>query len=361
VLLTAASAALEPEHAWVLDLARKIGISRLADVTGLDYVGMPVWQAIRPQSRSYVVTQGKGLTPQRAMISAIAESTELYCAERVRPAARASIRAMEPSLGYDVATLPSVRPAKSHAAVQLDWVRARELGSNRPTWLPRELFDTDYSVGERPHASPFRRTTNGLGAGSTNEHACLHGLLEVVERHALSTAVPEPLSTESLGDELDALVSTVARAGLELRLASLATPLHIPVLEALVHEPDTGVVFVGSAARCSSREAALGAITEALQSRLTFITGTRDDLDDSHYAAFRAVRQQRAAAPPLASCASLPSLPEADARTHLATVVGLVAAHTGTAPIACDLSIEGLPLSVAFVAAPGLRFDARLH
>src|SRR6266536_3026160 len=50
------------------------GITRLADVTGLDWVGLPVYQAIRPNSRSLSVSQGKGLTRAQAKASALMES-----------------------------------------------------------------------------------------------------------------------------------------------------------------------------------------------------------------------------------------------------------------------------------------------
>src|SRR5690349_14780816 len=41
--------------------ARALGITRIADVTGLDYLGLPVFMAVRPNARSLSVCQGKGL------------------------------------------------------------------------------------------------------------------------------------------------------------------------------------------------------------------------------------------------------------------------------------------------------------
>lgn len=38
-----------------------MGITRLANVTGLDVIGIPVYMAVRPSSRSIAVSQGKGL------------------------------------------------------------------------------------------------------------------------------------------------------------------------------------------------------------------------------------------------------------------------------------------------------------
>ena len=60
-----------------------MGITRLADVTGLDRIGVPVFQAIRPLSRSVSVSQGKGLDPDAARASALMEAVETWHAERI--------------------------------------------------------------------------------------------------------------------------------------------------------------------------------------------------------------------------------------------------------------------------------------
>lgn len=57
------------------------GITRLADITGLDTLGVPVWSAIRPAARSYVVSAGKGLDPRHARVTAVMEAIETCCAE----------------------------------------------------------------------------------------------------------------------------------------------------------------------------------------------------------------------------------------------------------------------------------------
>ncbi len=52
-------------------LAAKIGVTRLANLTGLDRIGIPVIDAIRPNSRSYSVAQGKGITLEAAKVSGV--------------------------------------------------------------------------------------------------------------------------------------------------------------------------------------------------------------------------------------------------------------------------------------------------
>ena len=66
-----------------LVVAKKIGVTRVANVTGLDRVGIPVAIAIRPNSRFLSVAQGKGMTHDAAQVSALMESIETWHAENL--------------------------------------------------------------------------------------------------------------------------------------------------------------------------------------------------------------------------------------------------------------------------------------
>src|SRR4051812_20202893 len=57
------------------------GITRVANVTGLDRLGVPVLMAIRPNSRSLTVSQGKGVETDAAWVSGVMEAIELAHAE----------------------------------------------------------------------------------------------------------------------------------------------------------------------------------------------------------------------------------------------------------------------------------------
>ena len=64
------------------DFLKKLGITRVGDLTGLDTIGLPVWFAVQPNSRTLAVSQGKGLTHDQARISAVMEAAESAIAER---------------------------------------------------------------------------------------------------------------------------------------------------------------------------------------------------------------------------------------------------------------------------------------
>src|SRR5207244_5110666 len=60
-----------------------MGITRIANVTGLDCIGIPVVMVCRPNSRALAVAQGKGLDLDAAKASGLMESVEAYHAERI--------------------------------------------------------------------------------------------------------------------------------------------------------------------------------------------------------------------------------------------------------------------------------------
>src|SRR2546428_8332196 len=71
--------------ARVRPLFPMFGITRLANVTGLDRIGIPVWLCVRPNARCLSVSQGKGLDDDLARVSAVIESIELHHAQGVGP------------------------------------------------------------------------------------------------------------------------------------------------------------------------------------------------------------------------------------------------------------------------------------
>ena len=62
-------------------LLAQMGITRAADITGLDRLGIPTWCAIRPEARQVQVTNGKGLSHAAAKVSALMEAIEHWHAE----------------------------------------------------------------------------------------------------------------------------------------------------------------------------------------------------------------------------------------------------------------------------------------
>ncbi len=70
--------------ARVRELMPQMGITRVANVTGLDRIGLPVVMVCRPNARSLAVSQGKGIDLEAATASGLMEAAELFHAEHIQ-------------------------------------------------------------------------------------------------------------------------------------------------------------------------------------------------------------------------------------------------------------------------------------
>jgi ribosomal protein S12 methylthiotransferase accessory factor len=349
-------------------LLGRAGITRLADVTGLDWVGLPVYQAIRPNSRNLSVSQGKGLTRDQAKVSALMEALELFHAEEIRqPAVRATVGAMRSELAYDPYQLPLGEPSYLRDETVLDWIQATNLATGAPTWLPRRLCELDFCLPERRHAPLFRVGSNGLAGGNTVGEAVLHGLCEVIERdgtarHLATQFEPErSVAPDSIAPRLARrLLDRLARAGFETHIADTSGPTGLPSFAVWLNHPDVPVLHGGSGCHPSRLTALLRALTEAVQSRLTSIAGSRDDI--------RRDRYRRPLLPPGAKrrppfpaeagrqFRRCPGLPMTGPGDQVDEIVRRVRRVTGMPPLAVDLTRPDFGIPVVFVVAPGLRY-----
>lgn len=276
------------------------GITRAGDVTDLDIIGIPVWISVRPNSRALTVSQGKGLTHQQARLSAVMESIEGAVSERTREIItqfgswarlREEGQPLVPLERLDRCRFGVFSPVRDRA-----WVPGVRYGSNRPVFAPYELVGLDLR-GNFPwdHAS-FHMTSNGLAAGPSFEFAAAAALLELIERDATALnglfggrTIQQVRWEPGLHAGLDEAVGKVEAAGLEVRLFASASKVGLPVISAIITRPvlhgaGAGArLSGGDACRLDVGDAALAALLEAVQSRLTNIAGSRDDMDETQY------------------------------------------------------------------------------
>lgn len=335
----------------------------MADVTRLDGLGLPVWQAVRPAARSLSVSQGKALTAEAARVSAAMESVELWHAEDLGPLPRTrlSLREMRFANPVDVSALPWRPDARRLDALPIEWVRARSLTRDRTAWLPRDVLELDFRVRETFRPNFFHRTSNGLASGNCPEEALLHGLCEVVERHGLWVDHDDPerrtaLDPDDLGDaELEGWVETVRRAGFRVALWDVTWEAGIPVVMTDLVAPDLASVWRGSGCHPSPRVALSRALTEAAQARLTYISGARDDLQILSPGTPPAKPFERFREPtPEARLADAADLSSDRVEVDLERVARALDA-AGYEAWAVDLTREDVGVPVVRVVAPGLR------
>ena len=356
-----------------LPLAERLGITRLANVTGLDCIGIPVYMACRPLSRSIAVSQGKGLTPAEAKVSAFMEAAETFHGETITaPLKMVSYDELcRDHRVIDVAGLPRSRLGDFDPAQQILWIEGRPLADGAPLWLPLELVSTNYTLPQPQGSFAFPANTNGLASGNSFVEAALHALCELIERDALSlwrlggdaarsAAKMDPASVSS--DYCRDLLAHYADAGLNVGLWDVTSDLGVPVFCCAVAERSDTAVEAELGAGCHpDREVALlRALTEAAQSRTTRIAGSRDDyVPESYDGAAKLARNRTArlwlADPPRRSFADAPNLSAATIDGDLDLVLRRLRSKGIDQVVAVDLTKPDIGLPVVRVVAAGLE------
>jgi ribosomal protein S12 methylthiotransferase accessory factor len=347
--------------------ARRAGITRIAELTGLDTLGIPVFAAIRPMGRSLSTQQGKGTTALAAKVSALMESLETWSAEHLAlPVVRGSWRALR-DRAVDVRALPRPRGRLDRDA-RWRWVEGWDLGAGRPVLVPEQAVTLDTTFRAPPI---FDISSNGLASGNLLVEAIAHGLCEVIERDAEAAwrraGGDRRLVLDSIRDPAcRALIDRIVAAGARVFVWDLAgDAAGIPVIGAAIMEDPrepawrTLGFYQGFGAHWTPEIAVARALTEAAQTRLTYIAGARDDFFPFDYA--RATDPELLAAlwrrfsSPCDEPVAFDELPRLAARSLGHAIELLVA--TQRQVIAVDLTHPALGVPVAKVIVPGRATD----
>ncbi len=277
----------------VAHYASQMGITRLANITGLDTLGLHVYMAVRPNSRSLAVSQGKGVSKDAAKVSALMESIESYHAERINlPVKILSFNDLAHSHKViNIDLLSKLSPVSFHYDTRIPWLEGIDLFTQEKKWLPYECVSTDYTHPQTYNQGHFIADTNGLASGNTFDEAINHGLYEVIERDALALwTLSDAKFKQSRKVDIQSIpipfientLKNVKASGAHIGVWDITTDIGIPsFICKIVQDPSDFRLGIrpsyGSGTHLSKEIAVLRAITEAAQSRLTFIAGSRDD------------------------------------------------------------------------------------
>ncbi|HEX6499677.1 MAG TPA: YcaO-like family protein [Micromonosporaceae bacterium] len=343
--------------------AGQVGVTRVADITRLDTIGIPTFQAIRPLSRTLAVSQGKGVTPELAKLSAVMESVETWHVEQPMAAvATAAARDVRDELTYDVVALPRCVPSVLHDGLPLDWMAARSLIDGAPTLVPMGMVRLSLEQKTGWNAPVFFESTNGLASGNTLVEGALHALYEVIERDAMTAAVAgggEPgvrVDPRSSGSAIvDELCTMIERADVTLEVRLIPSPTDLPCFLAWVACDSYPAAMYGFGCHLSPDIALSRAITEAAQARLAYISGARDDLQDN--IAEPGTAPRRTPSGPAGDIGDLVPAPvEHDSLVDdLEYVVKRATAAFSYPPLVVDLTRQDIGVPVVKVVAPGSR------
>lgn len=353
-----------------------IGVTRVAEISGLDRIGIPVYSAIRPDSAKGAISvyAGKGATPVEARVSVMMEAVERYSSEfhkedkkRIKVStyqeASNGVKAIDPS--------SLILPGQLLPNVKLDWIDGFDLMHKKELLVPCNAVFHPYLSAFKL----FRSNTNGLASGNTLEEAIFHGLMEVVERDALSIAeATRDTGREIILTEKDDLAFDLyqkfKKANIDVKVWYLPSDNGIPTVMAASDDKelmDPSLLVMGVGTHMDARIAVLRALTEVAQSRATQIQGAREDTDREKVVRTigyermkRLNRHWYAESKEQVSMSDLPDLSTDSHKGDIEKAVKLLKGITDTV-IVTVLTREEVGIPVVRVTVPGLEMYAIDH
>ena len=276
-----------------------IGATRIANVTGLDRIGIPVVMVCRPNARSISTAQGKGLDLEAAVASGVMESLEGYHAEHVtRPLKLNSLEELRYTHRMvDVDRLPAIEGSRFHSRLPTLWIEGYDLLQDDVLWAPYEMVHMNCTIPAPPGSGCFPATSTGLASGNHPVEALSHALCEAIERDALTLWLLRPEAHRRASQiDLDSVDDAACRSVVEklhsarfaVAVWDVTSDLGVPAFLCRIADRDVAghgaaATVDGSGCHPCRSVALLRAVTEAVQSRLTQISGTRDDMGRTLY------------------------------------------------------------------------------
>lgn len=288
-----------------------VGVTKVAEVTDLDRVGIPNFMTVRPHDAAQGISyyNGKGTTRAAAHAGALMEAIERHAGERYhgRIVRSSYYNLRDEHACIDPLEVQAPLIGGYTEDLLLEWVSGFDLLNRQPIFVPLNCVVAPYE--SFACAPVFFSSTNGLASGNTRLEALCHALCEVVERDAMALALAKSavrpavteilsemglsggVSTESDAPSLSlrglprpaaALVRKLQGAGLEVHLLNLTSGTGIPTIGCTIVDPKSPPTVLNAHSGCGThpdaRIAVTRALTEAAQTRVAFIQGGREDL-----------------------------------------------------------------------------------
>lgn len=355
-------------------LFSKVGITRVAHVTYFDhFYGIYVSNCIRPNSKNLSLAQGKGRSIELSMISAIMESIEAYHLENPSPFQFKSsfLEGSSHSNLIDPHLFALTSFAAALEKIEFDWTTAHNLIDQKQVYIPAALTRINTCPPSMDYLY-FNVSTNGLAAGNTEQEAICHALLEIIERDALvkwqnldeAAKGASRIEINSIDDFNQTFVKQFTRQGLILRVWETTSDMGIPAYHVAIideHSVRGLTIFTGTGAYLSKSIALYRAISEAVQTRLTYITGARDDVFEEYYLAMRAKDKKFLPKTPAGqankSYANSVSLPVENVQQNLQKLLQILAQHDYSKVLMVNHTKPELEIPVVQIFIPGMLLN----
>ncbi len=266
-------------------------ISKYCDVSAVEDFGAVFLSGVRPASKHLAISSGKGASLAQAALSALMESVEGYYLELPPTASHTGTYdeltqshtvfhpqgAMRKGLGFlEAGKLP------------LQWLALEGVTTNEQALFPVNLLHLDTTTCA-PNDWCFIKSSNGVAASFEQEYACLHSLLELLERraHAAWQSLPK-IELDLASIEYSSVRTWIARLqqSHKLRLWVIQNDYGLPVFHcSLIDDNPLRLpgCFNGTACALTVERALIGALLEACQSKISMHVGLRDDIYHALY------------------------------------------------------------------------------
>jgi ribosomal protein S12 methylthiotransferase accessory factor len=354
-----------PEHTQALlqPRLRDYGITRVAELTGLDTIGLPVYMAVRPLGTTVGTSQGKGATPVLAWISAVMEAIEIELSERFDPPDAFVATAAELDLPYEVPELTLAERSVASGRFPLPWVTAESIPDGQRTFVPLHLIALDGICDNRWRPLTVFSSSNGTGAGNSLAEATVHALLETIERYSTTSLARTPIGQRKVVDlrSLPAgpnqdLIGRLRADGFWVEVVDCSAVPGTTTFAAFLWRPDMPSLYAGAGCHVLPETALWRALTEAVQSRMSVISGVREDIGPESYRGVRHTALPPAVEPnhPWDAIPAPVAGAGCSGVTLASRLARQVSAISGRPVLRVDLTPPGEPFAVCKVVAPGL-------
>lgn len=209
-----------------------------------------------------------------AQAAAVGEAVERYCGHVVptdlRTATARALRAAHPDDRVVSPTDLALFAPEQHGRpgfpfspasddLEVPWACGVDALDGRPAWVPAAAVHLDL-----PQDAPLQPSSYaGIATGTSPTDAQARALLELVERDATAVWWASGASARSI-DDAGAVTGLLGPTRLQVTLLEVPSEHALPVVVAVVVDPDDDLVALGAACRAHPWDAAVKALVEAL-------------------------------------------------------------------------------------------------
>lgn len=271
------------------ELLHQFGISRVAELTGLDSAGLPVYTCVRALSETVSIHAGKGLDKESSRAGAILEGIEFEVSEHPRGDWQIARSVdLEPGSFVPLDECFPTRSSVLNNLTPLAWEEVVNVQNGDKKLIPSDLVWLNTRIGPCQPLMYVQMGSNGIASGGSVEDAILSGLYELIERDAWtlnqylldSGFLLKRTPLIGMPPKIESCIRKIEAANCKVHIFDITNDYRIPVFSAIILDLSGGCAgtFGGYGCHLNAEIAVIRAITEAAQARCCYISGARDDL-----------------------------------------------------------------------------------